>query len=292
MNALRYQESKQRGSPDFPLACYTVDEEHERYRMPCHWHEESEWLQVTDGVFRLDVEGRAYVLRPGDAAYVAPGRLHGGEPEGCRYRCAVADLRLLLRGGAAVKRLAGEATGGRVEPPVYFPADDPVNRQTITPLFEALERGGTGYELTAAGCLHRFLGMLYETERMTCRSADGRTDRRSARLKKALALIETEYAAPLSLERLASAAGMSPKYFCRVFRDAVHRSPTDYLNWYRIERAREMLAQEESVAVTRAALETGFSDVNYFIRLFRRYVGTTPGRYAQAARMGKEWKND
>ena len=40
-----------------------------------------------------------------------------------------------------------------------------------------------------------------------------------------------------TLADLSRIAGMTPKYFCRYFRAAIHRTPMDYLNYYRIERA-------------------------------------------------------
>jgi AraC-like DNA-binding protein len=82
----------------------------------------------------------------------------------------------------------------------------------------------------------------------------------------------------MTLADLAAEANMTPLYFCRVFRQVTGRPPIDYLNYFRAECAAEMLCATDA-SVTDIALACGFSDPSYFIRLFRRYKGTSPGKY-------------
>ena len=102
-------------------------------------------------------------------------------------------------------------------------------------------------------------------------------------LKRVFEMIETEYASRLTLNDLASAVHMTPKYFCRFFREAVHRTPIDYLNYYRIEAACSEIALTDKT-LTEIALDCGFGTLNYFIRQFRRYKGVTPGQYQASLR--------
>ena len=64
-----------------------------------------------------------------------------------------------------------------------------------------------------------------------------------------LEYIELNYQSPITLEDLSRLAGMSSKYFCRFFRAVIHRTPIDYLNYYRIERACYLMAAED-ISVT------------------------------------------
>ncbi len=77
MGYLMYHESKQRGSLDFPLDYYYVDQAHPRYDMPFHWHEEYEILHVLQGEFHLAVGEDVRTMQPGDMAFIAAGSLHG-----------------------------------------------------------------------------------------------------------------------------------------------------------------------------------------------------------------------
>ena len=87
----------------------------------------------------------------------------------------------------------------------------------------------------------------------------------------------------LTLEKLARLAGFSPKYFCRSFRAVVHRSPIDYLNFYRVECASALLSSSD-LTVAEVAYQCGFNDSSFFIKQFRRYKGTTPRQYREGLR--------
>ena len=72
-----------------------------------------------------------------------------------------------------------------------------------------------------------------------------------------------------TLDELAAEAGLAPKYLCRVFRQVTGRTPIDYLNYYRIECAAELLCTTTD-SITDVALSCGFNDPSYFSRMFRR----------------------
>ena len=105
-----------------------------------------------------------------------------------------------------------------------------------------------------------------------------RTWQKAEQLKPALEYIEQHYGQHISLDTLARLTGFSPKYFCRYFRTIVHRSPIDYLNYYRIECAAHFLATAD-MNVAEVAVQCGFADSSAFIKQFRKYKGTTPKQY-------------
>ena len=66
MHYLDYNEQIQHRTGDFPLAWYPVDVHHERYRMPMHWHRETELIYVRSGRLSLYIDDREVVAGPGD----------------------------------------------------------------------------------------------------------------------------------------------------------------------------------------------------------------------------------
>jgi AraC-like DNA-binding protein len=281
---LKYHENKQRGSLSFPLDYYFVDRNHSRYEMPYHWHEEVEIIHVLKGRFRLNVGGETHVLAAGDAAYVASGQLHGGEPDECEYECVVLDLRLLMRSDDLGRRYIGDLMDGHAAVSPRFAAEGALVRQTLLPMFDALRRRYEGYTLITLGCLYRFAGEIYHQKAYTrCEQPDGAENRRMLKLKKVFEIIEDHYAEPLHLTQLAASVGLTPKYLCRFFKEATHRTPVDYIAYYRVEMACYALAATER-NVTEIALDTGFADLNYFIRCFKKYKGITPGSYRKMLR--------
>ena len=98
------------------------------------------------------------------------------------------------------------------------------------------------------------------------------------RIGKALNRIEQCYYERITVPDLASLTNMSESAFLRNFKEAMHRSPVDYLIQYRIEKACQRLAGTEE-SVTDVALEVGFNSVEYFSRKFRELMRCAPRDY-------------
>ena len=138
--------------------------------------------------------------------------------------------------------------------------------------------------LLAVGCLYALYGHLaLLSEKSPIQSEPPARRRRAEQLKPALEYIESHYAGPIALGEPARLTGLSPKYFCRSFRAVVHRSPIDYLNFYRVECASALLSSSD-LTVAEVAYQCGFNDSSFFIKQFRRYKGTTPRQYREGLR--------
>jgi AraC family transcriptional regulator len=73
---------------------------------------------------------------------------------------------------------------------------------------------------------------------------------------------------------------MSPYYFCRLFRESIGVSPYKYLMQQRMERAKQLLEQKQTLIID-IALQCGYSDQSTFATAFRRAVGMSPRTYQQ-----------
>lgn len=83
--------------------------------------------------------------------------------------------------------------------------------------------------------------------------------------------------AGLTQAGVARQMGVTAAYLSAVFKKAMGVSMTQYLAAIRLERARELLA-EEGVEVFRAAELVGYSDEYYFSRCFKKYYGISPSQ--------------
>lgn len=85
----------------------------------------------------------------------------------------------------------------------------------------------------------------------------------------------------LSIDSIAKLAYVSKSNFFKMFKDEFGTSPNDFILQERINRAKELLASQNSIKET--AYQTGFSDTNYFTRVFKQLVGVTPKSYQNRA---------
>lgn len=89
--------------------------------------------------------------------------------------------------------------------------------------------------------------------------------------------IKTNLHQKLSIDSIAKLAYVSKSNFFKMFKDELGTSPNDFILQERINRAKELLASQTSIKET--AFQTGFSDTNYFTRVFKQLEGVTPKSY-------------
>jgi AraC-like DNA-binding protein len=97
---------------------------------------------------------------------------------------------------------------------------------------------------------------------------------------KARAFIAENLEEELSLEQVAHAAGMSPFYFCKIFKAATGLTFTDYVARARVEKTKQLLLNPHT-RVSEAAYAAGFQSLSQFNRVFRRIEGQAPSDYRE-----------
>lgn len=93
--------------------------------------------------------------------------------------------------------------------------------------------------------------------------------------------IQENYKKDLSLNMIAEMIGFSPSYISWIFKDVSGMNFIDYLNSYRVEKAKDLLKENE-LSIGEIAETVGFNNANYFIRVFKKYEGITPGQYKKS----------
>ncbi len=94
--------------------------------------------------------------------------------------------------------------------------------------------------------------------------------------------LDQAYAEPHTLEELARRAGIGRTSLCRAFKAYTGRRLFDYLIERRIQAAMVSLRSDHEKILT-VALNSGFRDLSYFNRKFKRFVGLTPKAYRAQA---------
>ncbi|MCL2559404.1 MAG: AraC family transcriptional regulator [Turicibacter sp.] len=97
-------------------------------------------------------------------------------------------------------------------------------------------------------------------------------------IKKAIDFIKENCAAVLNIEDIAEHVGLSKSYLNKKFKAYTSLSPISYLNKYRIEKSLYLLEHTQKT-VKEIALEIGFSNPNYFCKVFRKATGISPGMF-------------
>jgi AraC-like DNA-binding protein len=95
--------------------------------------------------------------------------------------------------------------------------------------------------------------------------------------------VANNYDKPVTLNDVAEHLGITRQYFCNIIKKVYHITFVDYLNNFRINKAKELLTDPE-IRINQIPIRVGFSSQSYFIKVFKQIVGLTPGEYRDYSR--------
>lgn len=116
--------------------------------------------------------------------------------------------------------------------------------------------------------LHKFISFVFDFTEIKHQNV----------IRKTASYIKEHLADKLTLEQAAEQVYLSKSYFCRILKDELGCTFTEYVNRLRIERSK-MYLRETTMPIAEIACAVGFDDQSYFTRIFKRHVGTSPGKY-------------
>lgn len=275
---LSYEEQRKHGTETFPLEYYLVDERHPRYSMPHHWHNETELLLILKGNFTIFLDGKELHLEQGDVCYIPSGMMHGGEGVDCTYECIDFDAPRLLYEPLLIRQYLRKLENDQYQIQNIFNANQPAILKCTTRIFATIRKKDKGWEMLVLAGLYDFFGTIIQNEYYEPVKKDNRNRANMRRINAAMEYIAQNYDRAISLQELADTVALSKQYFCRYFRMVTGKTPIVYLNCYRIERAC-FLMDHKKLSITEVALQSGYNDINYFIRCFKKNKGMSPSQY-------------
>ena len=102
------------------------------------------------------------------------------------------------------------------------------------------------------------------------------------RLRPVINYITEHYKEKIYIETLADMITVSPDYFTKMFKDSIGKTPIDYINAMRIGDSLRLLALTDT-PVADISDQLGFSGPNYFHKIFKSYMDTSPLAYRKSA---------
>ncbi|MGN1171863.1 MAG: helix-turn-helix domain-containing protein [Lachnospiraceae bacterium] len=281
MKFIEYKEHRKQGTFNFPIAFYHQTPHSPRYHMQLHWHTHYELIRIISGEMNLTLNNESHMCKAGDVIFVTDGVLHGGTPYDCIYESIVFDLQILMKDNHACAKTIYDIMKHNIMIHTFISRKSPLVLPIVKDLSHALSTRRVGYEFMTQGYLYQLIGIILQEHLYEETPEQSVESQHLHSIKDVLAYISENYYNNISLDNLAKIAGMNPKYFCRYFRSMTERTPIDYLNYYRIECACEMLSTKD-ISIKEVAISCGFNDESYFIKTFHKYKGITPKQFIKA----------
>lgn len=293
------KENTRHGTVSFPLALYEWSGE-EEWKVTPHWHDEMEFVYFQKGTFDVWLNMKSFRVTAPAIMCIHPGELHAMNlPKAGMESALVFNLNILSfeHYDSIQAKLLGPLLDGRLRFPVLVDATDAnfdifqncyeqmaCKMQEMNSAGKTAERIKNAAYLQIKSALFSLLAVLYEQDRLVhAGEICNRDEEQIANLKKVLSYVNANYVSEISLTQLASIMNMNEQYLCRYFKKNIGKTITEYVNEVRVEKAAEALAETDDKVIT-IAQNTGFENISYFIRRFKREKGMTPSEYRNIAR--------
>ena len=286
-----YHETKRHTSEDFPYNIYLCSIPLDFVQVPTHWHTEMELIVIKKGEGMVSVNLKPYKVSAGDIVVVLPGQLHSISgykdarmeyenilfiPDMLKSRttdsCNLDCLNPLLNGYVDFPK--------RIHPGfIYYNAI-----QSCIEQMDALSGNKpAGYQIGIKGCLMMLLFHLYTNNpKMT----QIKQQKSLEKLKLVLEYIHNNYQNPITIDEIAQVTYYSPSHFMKFFKETMGCGFIQYLNDYRLTLAAKLLTTT-NYSILDISVQTGFENLSYFNRLFKRKYHRTPTIYRKQNVMKK-----
>lgn len=99
----------------------------------------------------------------------------------------------------------------------------------------------------------------------------------------AIEYINNNFSHPITTADLASILRFNESYFCRLFKNTIGTTATEYLNFVRVCKAEKLL--KNGASISDASYQTGFSSLSYFNRTFKKYKHYTPSEFRKIIKL-------
>ena len=241
------KENKPHGTKDDPFSTYHIKNGGRSFQIPVHWHDELEIIYVKSGfltvsTFLFPLEYISFCVNDMlDDKLLKP--LKNGH----------------LMIGPRIKDTAKELCEQLVE--TYMAKNKKIESEITA-------------QIKTKRILLQFILEMWEKGFVIENDKSGRNTVE----KEIISYVQQNFKEKISLKEFGEQFHLSEKYISRYFKEHFHITLSQYITHLRLEYAKQLL-QDTDTPVTEIAMQSGYQNVSYFIRSFKKAYGVSPLKY-------------
>lgn len=248
---------------------------------PDHWHTPIEIIMPIENYYDVSTKREVITMQEGDILLINSGVVHG-------MPSAIHGERILLQADISLLHNVAdiESTLSTIPQTLLLsPATAPsIHEQLKTLMLEIYREYFSGTIMISASIYGKLLEMLvligreYAGKRNAFDTVSGKPKEHTEKLMTVCSYIHDHCTEDLCLDEVSALAGFSKYHFSRLFKNYTGVSFYKYLNKKRMEHAEKLLA-DPSLSITEVALQSGYSSLSAFIRMFKLIKDCTPTEF-------------
>lgn len=248
---------------------------------PPHWHNSMEIIMPLENIYTIDCCNQRTVLRKNDIIFIWPCCIHTlYAPEEGKRMIFLADINALnqIKQMATLHSLLSPVTVVTAE---TYPDTHALIRDTLLEIREEYRKDVLFSDLSIYSKMLKIFSLLAQNAAEHARPFDVTANKQQEYMEKFMYICEyiSEHSTEdLSLDDISNLAGFSKYHFSRLFKQFTNVSFYKYLNQKRIALAEKQLSDINN-SITDVAINSGFSSMSSFIRMFKQIKNCTPTEF-------------
>lgn len=280
------KETKFHGTLLYPFQIYYMNDPSAKMFISNHWHNYVEIIYIKEGPLFLTINNEKFVGQAGDIFIINEDELHEMYVEdACTYYYAflfpMKYLSFEMKDyveNSYIQALHSKKSAFINKLPRCSAYNKVCDQLELILQLNGSKQGS--YQFGTKLCLLNIVYLLAEENMLLVKTSEGlmNENNKLKLLKDITSYIEKNYKKKIYLEAISKEFGMSPKYFCKFFKDNFNKTFIEYLKALRIEKSMLMLINTD-LPIMNIAFASGFENFSYYIRAFKELLGCTPSYY-------------
>ncbi|MDE6844937.1 MAG: AraC family transcriptional regulator [Lachnospiraceae bacterium] len=248
---------------------------------PDHWHTPIEIVMPIENYYIVSSKKEFFTLQEGDLLLINSGVVHGMPSAIHGERLFLQVDFSLLHNVADIESTLSTIPQALLLTPATAPS---IHERLKNLMLEIYKEYFSDSILISASIYSKLIEMLvligreYTGKRNAFDMASGKQKEHTEKFMTVCNYIHEHCTEDLCLDDIAAYAGFSKYHFTRLFKNFTGVSFYKYLNKKRIEHAEKLLVDPE-LSITEVALQSGFSSLSAFIRMFKLIKDCTPTEF-------------
>lgn len=250
-----------------------------------HWHEELEFLVITEGSAIFQVNNYKIEVSKGEGIFINSNLLHcaySSNNNGCSFFAIVFHPSFISNylNDTIKEKYINPILNDSLVTPIHLTPNIYWQNNILTLLNEIFlinEKTPFGFELLIKSNIYKIWYLSVQNITINTKHTFN-FKYKYERLKKILSFIDKNYSRKITILELSNIIYMSEEHFCRFFKEITNYTPISYINNFRIQKSCALL-KETDKNISEIANLVGFENTSYYNKKFLEIMKCTPSKY-------------
>lgn len=247
-----------------------------------HIHSEIELISILSGSMTIKTESETYKASKGEVLFINSNIPHSTVDVDSDFSGRLVQFRMPSVTNGSLGYLFQYFNNWGTPAYMFSKSDDSkLIAECINKILTEKNTNDIAGEYYITSNMYMILSLLYKKNLFGDTEKLLNNKKEIERLLPVLEYIDSHYHESISIDDLSSILNLNAYYFCRFFKKVMGNTAINYINFVRTYYAKKLLFTDKTILDI--SMETGFSSVSYFSKIFKKHFQYSPSDYKKIA---------